>query len=147
MMKAEDPWTPFGLGFAGLIPFWGLALVHGTDVPFGASLTASATALATYAATVLSFLGGIRWGLAIRTANQALATRDYSMSVVPQLLGWSALALADPWRLLVLAALLLLLGFFDHDLVARGLAPAWFGRLRLVLSLGAGAALLLAALG
>lgn len=147
MMKADDPWLPFGLGFAGLIPFWGLALAHGTGVPFGASPGASTTALATYAATILSFLGGIRWGLAIRTNNQALASRDYAAAVVPQLLGWTALALPDPWRLVTLAALLVLLGFVDHDLVVRGMAPTWFGRLRLVLSVGAGAALLLAAAG
>ena len=146
-MKAEDPWLPFGLGFAGLIPFWGLALAHGSGVPFGASLTASATALATYAATILSFLGGIRWGLAIRTNNQTFASRDYATSVIPQLLGWAALALPDPWRLVSLAALLVILGLLDHDLVTRGMAPSWFGRLRLVLSMGAAAALLVTALG
>jgi hypothetical protein len=147
MMKADDPWLPFGLGFAGLIPFWGLSLAHGADVKFGPELTHSAiaTALATYAATILSFLGGIRWGLAIKTANQTLAARDYSVSVLPQLLGWAALSLPDPWRLVALALLLVALGGVDHDLVARGLAPAWFGRLRLILSVGAGAALLLAA--
>lgn len=145
MIKADDPWLPFGLGFAGLIPFWGLALAHGTGVPLGASLTAPATALATYAATILAFLGGVRWGFAVKAANQSLASRDYVVSVLPQLLGWVALALDDPWRLVVLGVLLLALGFVDHDLVSRGLAPRWFGRLRLVLSLGAGSALLLAA--
>jgi hypothetical protein len=145
MMKAEDPWLPFGLGFAGLIPFWGLALAHGTNIPFGASGTATTTALATYAATILSFLGGVRWGFAVKTDNQSLASRDYVVSVTPQLLGWVALALTDPWRLLTLAALLVGLGMIDHDLVTRGIAPRWFGRLRVVLSVGAGAALLLAA--
>jgi hypothetical protein len=145
MMKADDPWLPFGLGFAGLIPFWGLSLAHGTDIRLGPDGSGSVTALATYAATVLSFLGGIRWGLAIKTVNQELATRDYSVSVVPQLLGWASLSLPDPWRLVVLALLLVALGGVDHDLVERGIAPAWFGRLRLILSLGAGGALLLAA--
>ncbi|MDX7950177.1 DUF3429 domain-containing protein [Lichenihabitans sp. Uapishka_5] len=147
MMKSDDPWLPFSLGFAGLIPFWGLALAHGAGVPLGASTAAPLTALATYAATVLSFLGGIRWGLAIRTDNQSLAARDYAASVIPQILGWAALALADPWRLVTLAGLLVVLGLLDHDLVTRGMAPAWFGRLRFVLSVGAGAALLLAASG
>ena len=86
-----------------------------------------------------------RWGFAVKSANQRLASRDYLVSVIPQLLGWVALALADPWRLVALAALLVLLGLVDHDLVTRGVAPRWFGRLRLVLSLGAGSALLLAA--
>jgi len=65
---------------------------------------------------------------------------------MPQLLGWAALALPDPWRPLLLGLLVLALGPIDRNLVARGMAPVWFGRLRLMLSLGAGAALFLAAL-
>lgn len=144
-MKADHPWLPFGLGFAGLIPFWGLSLAHGVGVTIGPEPASAANALAFYAATILAFLGGIRWGVAVKMANQTLAARDYLVSVAPQLLGWAALALPDPWRLVTLGLLLVALGGIDRDLVSRGIAPIWFGRLRLILSLGAGAALLLAA--
>ena len=102
--------------------------------------------LATYAATILSFLGGIRWGAALREPDGGLVATDYIFGVTPQLFGWGALFLPDPWRFALLGLGLLVLGPIDRNLVARGLAPPWFGRLRTVLSLGAGAALFVAAL-
>ena len=101
--------------------------------------------LATYGATILSFLGGIRWGVAVATPHQPRVATDYLFGVTPQLFGWGALFLPDPWRFVVLAAGVLALGPIDRNLVARGLAPDWFGRLRMLLSLGAGAALFVAA--
>jgi hypothetical protein len=105
-----------------------------------------AFALATYAATILAFLGGIRWGLAMRDREEPPATTAFLASVLPQLAGWSALAVPDPWRCLVLGVLMLLMATFDRRLARQGGAPAWFGRMRLILSLGAGSALFLAGL-
>lgn len=53
--------------------------------------------------------------------------------------------LPDRPRLLALAALIVATGPLDLELVRRGAAPAWFGRLRVVLSVAAGAALIVAA--
>ena len=69
------------------------------------------------------------------------------MSVVPSLAAWALLAAPEPWRLAGLGVLALLLGPVDLSLVLAGDAPHWFGRLRLILSAGAGSALLLAAAG
>ena len=66
--------------------------------------------------------------------------------MTPQLFGWGALLLPGAWRYVALGLGLLVLGPIDRNLVARGLAPPWFGRLRMILSLGAGAALFVAAL-
>lgn len=143
-MKPAIPPVPLGLGLGGLVPFWGLALARIIGVghldPFLISFV-----LALYAATILAFLGGIRWGLAVAAPDQAKVRMSYVMSVVPQLLGWASLALPDPWRLIVLALVLLVMGPLDARLVRPGLAPPWFGRLRRILSVGAGAALLTAA--
>ena len=144
------PPAPLALGLAGLIPFWGLALAIlargavGIDLArFGiASLD---LALATYGAIIVSFLGGIRWGLAARADEQGFA--PYALSVVPSLVAWAALVAPAPWRLAVLGFVALALGPIDLGLVRSGAAPAWFGRLRLILSTGAGVALLLAAWG
>jgi hypothetical protein len=84
--------------------------------------------------------------LAVAQPDQAPVRRDYVLSVVPSLAAWGALALPASWDMRALGALILALGLIDQDLAARGLAPAWFGRLRLGLSLGAGLALLLASL-
>ena len=102
--------------------------------------------LATYAATILSFLGGIRWGAALGAAGRDDVAGDYVFGVTPQLFGWGALFLPDPWRWIALALGVLILGPIDRNLVVRGLTPPWFGRLRLILSLGAGVALFVAAL-
>ena len=140
--KPSIPLVPLLLGLGGLIPFWVLAFSRVSGVDFGITPASISLALATYAATILAFLGGIRWGVAMRDP----AGIDYAIAVVPQLIGWAALAVPDPWRLFLLGLVVLALGPIDRNLVIRGLAPPWFGRLRLILSLGAGAALFLAGL-
>lgn len=139
------PALPYGLGLAGLIPFWALALARVTGWPPGLPAGAVDFLLLTYAATILSFLGGIRWGAALRAPDGARVATDYVFGVTPQLFAWGALLLPGPWRFAALGLGLLVLGPIDRNLVTRGLAPAWFGSLRLLLSLGAGAALFLAA--
>ena len=133
----------FALGLAGLIPFWALAIAKVAAVPLPPG--AIDFLLATYAATILSFLGGIRWGAVLRAPDQRIVVTDYIFGVTPQLFGWGALLLPGSWRYVALGLGLLVLGPIDRNLVARGLAPPWFGRLRMMLSLGAGAALFVAA--
>lgn len=132
---------PLLLGAAGLIPFAALALALLTGVDLGYGAPAIQAALATYAAVILSFLGGIRWGLAVAMEDQERARREYAISVVPSLLAWGALALPAEYRLATLCALVIALGLLDYGLVCRNDAPEWFGRLRLGLSAGAGLAL------
>ncbi len=140
------PATPFLLGFAGLIPFWGLALgLHVAPVA-GIESSFLDLALATYGAVILSFLGGIRWGLATQQADQGRLAPHYAIAVLPSLAAWAALALPEPWRLAVLGLLILALGPIDASFARFGLAPPWYARLRWILSLGAGIALVIAAL-
>ena len=146
-MTEERTLVPWLLGLAGLIPFWALALALLTGQTLGLSQVQVSFILATYAATIASFLGGMRWGLAVRETSQVSVWSDYVLSVVPQLLAWAALALPDRPRLVGLGVLIAVTGPLDLLLVRRRVAPAWFGRLRLVLSLMAGAALFVAALG
>ena len=147
-MKANPaiPLVPLGLGASGLIPFVGLAalLLIGAHDILGWTAGGTRRALLTYGAVIASFLGGIRWGLAVTQPNPARAARDFVLSVVPSLLAWSTLAFPAPWDLRALGALIIVLGLLDQDLVGSGNAPSWFGRLRLGLSLGAGLALLAA---
>lgn len=121
------------LGFAGLLPFAGAALaglVPGLRVP-------AAQILLAYGAVILSFLGGIRWGLAMGTPDAAYRL---GISVVPSLLGWIALLLPTRAGLLLLAAGFAAMTVADFRLPE---APAWYPRLRLPLSCGAIASLLL----
>ena len=140
------PLAPLALGAAGLLPFAFLALVaaSGSDATLGLRHGLARTPLVAYGAVIASFLGGIRWGLVAAEPDQGRVTLDYALAVVPSLLAWAGLALPPPWDLRAVGALILLWGLVDQDLIRRGLAPAWLGRLRLALSLGAGAILLLA---
>lgn len=132
------------LGVAGLIPFLGFAAlsVAGNDGGLGTLGLSPRTILSAYGAVIASFLGGIRWGAA---AARNAGSGDYLLAIVPSLIAWAALAAPAPWDLRILGVLVLAWGLVDQDLPRRGLVPRWLGRLRLVLSGVAGAALLVAA--
>ncbi|MCQ4162366.1 DUF3429 domain-containing protein [Roseomonas sp. GC11] len=124
------------LGGAGLLPF--LTLAVASLMP-GESGALAATALLAYGAAILSFLGGIRWGLAMARAESGALWAELSLSVLPSLLAWVALLLPRPAGLLLLAVSLAGQWLLDSRTT---LAPGWYPRLRLPLSLGAIAALL-----
>lgn len=132
------------LGIAGLIPFIGFAAlsVSGSDGGLGLIGLSPRTILSAYGAVIASFLGGIRWGVA---AARGAGWADYLLAIVPSLLAWAALAAPAPWDLRVLGVLVLVWGVVDQDLARRGLVPVWMSRLRLALSVVAGASLLVAA--
>jgi hypothetical protein len=137
------PPVPLILGVAGLAPFFGLAglvAAGAAGVP-GLTGIAPATALLAYAALILSFLGGVRWGVAVSMEDQERARREYILSVVPALVAWALLALSPSAGLWTACALTVALALFDYGLTCRNEAPEWYGRLRL--GLGAGAALAL----
>lgn len=80
------------LGYAGLIPFVLLAallwLVDADLLPF------VAIALGGYAATIVSFLGGVHWGIGFMKgkSDSAGAQRfHFVWGVVPSLMAWLAL--------------------------------------------------------
>jgi hypothetical protein len=146
-MTLPDPMrtAALRLGFLGLLPFASLAVA---SLAGGDDLRAIANpALLAYGATILSFLGGIHWGLVL--ARPFLAPRElYTMlgvGVIPQLLGWVALMVpALPGHVLCAGGLVLFL-VADREAVRRGLAPAWFMQLRWPLSCGAAIAMLVGA--
>ena len=76
------------LGYAGLLPFAGLAallwVVKADLLPF------VAVALTSYTAVIVSFLGGIHWGIGFLRAPRA-PRFHFVWGVVPSLLAWLAL--------------------------------------------------------
>lgn len=102
------------LGYAGLLPFIGMALLVWlvrADVHAYVAL-----ALSVYAALILSFLGGIHWGLAMRQASPPGSALLWG--VVPSLVAWPA-AVMPPDAGLVLHGLM----FIACYLVDRRLYP------------------------
>ncbi len=88
-----------GLMVAGLIPFgWALAYVAFADP---ARLQIGAVIFELYAAVILSFLGGMRWGRAIARGEAAWTLVE---AVVPAVLAFVALLLIPVATILGVAA-------------------------------------------
>ena len=112
------------LGRAGLLPFVACASV--AVLGPAAWQAAAAAALSAYAAVIVSFLGGIHWGLAMRQKPQP-STALLAWGVVPSLLTWPALLLPSAASLGLLGAILLLCYAADRRLYPAQGVSAWLG--------------------
>jgi hypothetical protein len=141
---AKVPRSAAWLGGLGALPFIALA----GAMPFLASgpRSLAADALVAYGATILSFLGGIHWGLAIAPEGGSGRTRLTArliLSVVPSLAAWAALLVADTIGLFVLALAVAAMLWVDIRAARSGTAPPWYPTLRIPLTCIVVAALLL----
>lgn len=127
------------LGLAGLIPFY--APVIWRLFAEGPDANRAEIAFTLYAALILSFLGGTRWGREIVHSMAVPRARELSLAVLPSLGGWLAAAAhlggykQIAWAGLILAFALLF--FWDWRGAKDGTWPEWYGTLRLMLSFGA----------
>jgi hypothetical protein len=118
------------LGFCGLLPFIGLTLLVLTDyLGWG---PVAGDALRVYAALILSFLGGVSWGIALRGQQESL----YSLSMIPFFGAWAALLAAGVFSYGLLMAAFVAAHVIDHHARARQLLPGWFFTLRRQLTIG-----------
>lgn len=154
-MAGQDQTVPSAalwLGGAGALPF--VAFVGTALLAPGGLADSAQHALAIYGAIILSFLGGIQWGLAISgpigdADGGAASNRLYrrlTISVVPALLGWTGLLLPRDVGIVVLATAFALVLIFDLHAARSGDAPPWYPRLRWPLTLIAIGTLVLGAL-
>jgi hypothetical protein len=140
MSKASDaaPLTLAALfGVLGLIPFFAPLLA---PLLPGVPISAARQAQALYAALILSFLGGTRFGRALDAPG---AGGVIAASMAPTLLAFAVLLPGSPlgrWPSVALAGGLAAQWIWDQG--ARSL-PRGYRRLRLALSLGACLSLLL----
>lgn len=131
------PAVALWLGVSGLIPFIAMAVlaIDGRlPLPFDPG-----RALLGYGAVILSFLGGIHWGIAlgqpvVRNNIPDGFTRSLILGVVPSIIGWFALLLPMKIGIAVLCAGFAMQLRVDLSSVARGALPDWFARLRIVLT-------------
>ncbi len=111
------------LGMAGLLPFVAGAAGLWLLPPDWAGL--AALALLTYAAVIVSFLGGIHWGLAMSLAQTRRGLLIWG--VLPSLLAWAGLLLNSAWGLLLMAASLLLCYVVDCQVYRSLRLGGWIG--------------------
>jgi hypothetical protein len=127
------------LGLAGLIPFLWSAATHlfpGLAASAGAWLSPmylGAVVGVTYGTIILSFMSGVLWGFATR-AEGVLVTPAYALSVIPALWVFAAVPDASPNSVIFLGAGFVGLLLLDAMYAAWGLAPRWWLRLRVMLT-------------
>ena len=120
------------LGYAGLIPLVGLALLVWLVTP---DLQAwVALALAAYAALIASFLGGIHWGIGWSRLAQAPDSKNHFVwGVVPSLLAWPGLVMPPYAGLAWLGGVLIVCYLVDRRLYTQAGLGGWL-KLRFRLS-------------
>lgn len=129
----KSPKPALYLGLAGLIPFVCPALFMGVTESYVPEL---AYAQVAYAASILSFLGGARWGFALPESSPAKPDWiNLANSVVPSLLAWVTMLMSDG---IVPAATMVIMGLgisLHYDLSLLPTYPSWFKALRAILTL------------
>jgi hypothetical protein len=127
-MTDTIPRTALALGLGGLLPFLACAVAIWTGwcLPL---VEDPARAMVAYGAVILSFLGGVRWGFALRMGDEGLQARALILSVCPSIAAWLLLLGPTLMALAALPMLILLLGLADLQLTQIG-APLWYGALR-----------------
>lgn len=131
------------LALAGYAPILVLVLwLAGIDAEHPARQPTQAL-LESYCAIILSFLGGIRWGLGMVFRGGG-SPRDLVASCIPPLMGWAAVYAPVPFAFALFAAAFAAQGAWDAFAAHSGMAPGWYGRLRILLTVLVVAAMLLA---
>lgn len=128
------PAAALRLGYLALVPFavgallvW---LVRAEALPYAAQ------ALSAYAAVVVSFLGGVPWGLALRHGEPS--PRVWLWGAVPPTVAWVAVMMPASSGLVLGGAMLVAGWLVDRRVYAAHGAGAW---LTLRFRVGSGAAL------
>lgn len=129
----KSPRPALYLGFAGLVPFVSPTLFMAVTESYYPEL---AYAQLAYAASIVSFLGGARWGFALPESSPAKPDWiNLANSVIPSLLAWVAMLMSDS---IVPAATMVIMGLgisLHYDLSLLPTYPSWFKALRAILTI------------
>jgi len=151
--QTEDPRDPLDppraaalLGYAGAIPFITTAVIIFFLYPREEAQVVLTYQIA-YGAVILSFLGGIRWALAMLFPEDPQLLKRLTFSVVPSLVGWIALLIPPVWGLIVLIVSFWVQAASDSRASRMHEAPRWYGGYRIRLSILVIGALVLSVVG
>lgn len=120
------------LGVAGLIPFVTAPLLMAITESY---LPEVAFAQVAYGASIVSFLGGARWGFALPEGSPAKPDwLNLANSVVPSLIAWLALLFSNN---ITQSGMVVIMGLgisLHYDLSLLPTYPSWFKALRTLLT-------------
>ena len=133
------PRAPFALGLAGLIPFiWGaVTLLSGDLAAWGVQNLGARFSgpfvLLNYGQIILAFMSGVLWGFATKAHGSRAAT-GYTLSVLPALWVFFTVGAGPASSAIYLIAGFVGLLALDWAFWRQGLAPEWWMRLRILLT-------------
>ncbi len=124
------------LTYLGAIPFVICAIAIAFDIspiPIDGhhSFPSWEMILLTYSAIILSFMGGIHWGVAMHTPEKDGTLKRALWSNVLSLTGWLVLLIPSTFiALSILCAFYIILWVSDVRYTKRGIFPLWFATMR-----------------
>lgn len=133
------PTAPLLLGLAGLLPFlWAVVLIFGLGTAVSPLLPDVLTGngqilMLRYGGIILPFMSGVLWGFATR-ADGTQAAVAYTLSVIPALWWFFMPGSGVTSSLMNLATGFVGLLILDIAFQTWGLTPAWWLRLRILLT-------------
>ena len=142
----QPPTAAQGFGIAGLTPL-AVGAIAVWILNIEAEIRFVAATMLFYGAIVLSFLGGVRWGLVLCNSDPQVMKKHLALGIAPPLVAWALLLIFEPfglaWSVLGVAGAFVLMFISDLGAVKDGSAPPWYGALRKPLTLAAVALLLI----
>ena len=128
------PTSALVFGSTGVLPFVLLTFLNVLNINF--PIPNPIFAILAYGATILSFIGGIQWGIIIhKTKIDRNLWIGLGTSVFPPLLGWSSLLASGLTSYIILICGFLFALIVDHKMANLSLTPTWYFRLRFFLTL------------
>lgn len=129
----KTPKPALYLGFGGLIPFVTPTLFMAVTESYYPEL---AYAQLAYGASIVSFLGGARWGFALPESSPAKPDWiNLANSVVPSLFAWITMLMSDSIVPAVTTVIMALGIALHYDLSLLPTYPSWFKALRSILTI------------
>ena len=127
---------PYLLGLLGLVPFIYFSFIDSYFAIF--NIEDRLTFIITYAAIILSFLGGIHWGIGMlkrsHTDPSVESKLRFFISVIPSILGWVSLFLYEYHAIILLTLSFLLILLYDFISFRLNNFFQWYLFLRIILT-------------
>ena len=142
--------APFAISACFVFRFDGLLASHpgGFSQPLAERLQFALLSLLVYGAVILSFLGGIRWGVELARNPAGPRGLPMTLAAAVALLGWLLVlwgAIVNTDALLFWCYAFLFMWTLGWDLGTGGF-PSWFRRMRVIATIGAGGSFIAVAL-
>lgn len=125
-------WAIAIIGAIPMVLFSAIIVVAGGRSGFAAPFI---DAYKVFSAIILSFLGGIHWGIVLGSGNDHFSGKALVISLIAPLIGWIAFFVSEPMCFALLMVGFAGQGAWDNFAVHKGHLPLWYSKTRMILTL------------